>query len=168
MAETSARTGAYPDDKMSATRVIPAEAGEIFALLSDPGRHQDTEPGDWVRSSITSEPITRTGQVFSMNMFLEQAGGAYRMDNVVTTFEPETAIAWDPGQADAAGEVATGGWRWRYDLRPVDAGTEVTLTYDWSETTQEVRDQFGGFPVFPPAFLAASLASLEKTMARRR
>ena len=168
MAESSGRNADYPDDKMSHTRVIAAPAEEIFAVLSDPNRHQDTEPGDWVRSSITTEPITRTGQVFSMNMFLEQAGGAYRMDNVVTTFEPDTAIAWDPGQADAVGEVRTGGWRWRYDLHPVEAGTEVTLTYDWSDTTQGVRAQFGGFPVVPPAFLAASLASLDRTVTGRR
>lgn len=168
MAESSGRNADYPDDKMSHTRVIAAPAEAIFAVLSDPSRHQDTEPGDWVRSSITTDPITRTGQIFSMNMFLEQAGGAYRMDNVVTTFEPDTAIAWDPGQADAVGEVTTGGWRWRYDLRPVDDGTEVTLTYDWSNTTQDVRDQFGGFPVVPPAFLAASLASLDRTVTGRR
>ena len=168
MAESSGRNADYPDDKMSHTRVIAAPAEEIFAVLSDPNRHQDTEPGDWVRSSITTEPITRTGQVFSMNMFLEQAGGAYRLVTVVTFFEPYSAIAWDPGQADAVGEVRTGGWRWRYDLHPVEAGTEVTLTYDWSDTTQDVRDQFGGFPVVPPAFLAASLASLDRTVTGRR
>ncbi|MCM1014193.1 SRPBCC family protein [Brevibacterium sp. XM4083] len=170
MADTRAARSqtTYPGDKMSSTRVIPASPAEIFAVLADPGRHQDTEPGDWVRSAISAEPITRVGQVFSMNMFLEQAGGAYRMDNVVTAFEPDTAISWDPGQDDGTGDVAVGGWRWRYDLAPVDGGTEVTLTYDWSGTTQAVRDDFGGFPVFPPAFLDASLAALAKTVTGRR
>jgi hypothetical protein len=28
-------------------------------------------------------------------------------------------------------QSVTGGHRWRYELRPVDGGTEVTETFDW-------------------------------------
>ncbi|MDT5402224.1 MAG: hypothetical protein QOK33_5455, partial [Mycobacterium sp.] len=30
------------------TRTIAATPAEIFAVLADPTRHKDTEPGDWV------------------------------------------------------------------------------------------------------------------------
>ncbi|AZL07593.1 ATPase [Brevibacterium aurantiacum] len=149
---------------MIRTRAIDAPASAIFTVLSDPSRHQDTEPTDWVRDAIDAEPITGTGQIFSMNMHFDAENGDYRIDNTVTTFEPDHAIAWDPGQADENGIVRPGGWRWRYDLAETEAGTEVTLTYDWSRTTQEVRDEFGGFPVVSPEYLDESLATLERTV----
>lgn len=119
-----------PNDRLVRTRTIPASVDQIFTLLSDPRRHRETEPGDWVRGAIDGAPITEVGQVFSMDMYLDVVGGAYRIDNTVTTFDPPHAIAWDPGQADESGRIVPGGWRWRYDLTASDAGTEVTLTYD--------------------------------------
>ncbi len=44
----------------------------------------------------------------------------------------------------------------------------MRLTYDWSNTTQEVRDFFGGFPVVEPEFLDDSLASLERAVGTGR
>ena len=159
-----AEAARYPHEHIIRTRVIDAPADAIFAVLSDPTRHHDTEPTDWVRAAIDPEPITATGQIFSMNMHFDADIGDYRMDNTVTTFEPGQAIAWDPGQADEDGRVYHGGWRWRYDLEAVDSGTEVRLTYDWSRTTQEVRDGFGGFPVVSPDYLDSSLAALEQAV----
>jgi uncharacterized protein YndB with AHSA1/START domain len=153
-----------PNDRLVRTRTIPASVDQIFTLLSDPRRHHETEPGDWVRGAIDGTPITEVGQVFSMNMYLDVVGGAYRVDNTVTTFDPPHAIAWDPGQADESGRIVPGGWRWRYDLTASDAGTEVTLTYDWSATTEATREEFGGFPPFPAEFLDASLESLERAV----
>lgn len=159
-----AEAAKYPTEHIVRNRTIPAPASAIFSLLADPGRHPDTEPGDWVREAIDAAPITGTGQIFSMHMFHEAAGGDYRIDNTVTTFEPDRSIAWDPGQADDAGTVVPGGWRWRYDLEEGDAGTEVTLTYDWSRTSQETREAFGGFPVIPPEYLDASLETVEQAV----
>lgn len=153
-----------PNDRLVRTRTIPASVDQIFTLLSDPRRHRETEPGDWVRGAIDGTPITEVGQVFSMDMYLDVVGGAYRIDNTVTTFDPPHAIAWDPGQADESGRIVPGGWRWRYDLTASDAGTEVTLTYDWSATTEATREEFGGFPPFPVEFLDASLESLERAV----
>ena len=65
------------------TRTIPASPAAVFAVLADPTRHKDTEPGDWVRDAIDTEPITASGQMFAVNMFLEQAGGHYVMHNLV-------------------------------------------------------------------------------------
>lgn len=157
----------YPDERFSRSRTIPAPASAIFAVLADPSRHQETEPGDWVRTAFDPEPITEVGQIFGMNMYGEGAGGDYQMHNTVTTFDPERSIAWEPGQPDETGTVIPGGWRWRYDLEEVETGTEVRLTYDWSATTQETRDFFGGFPVVGPEFLDESLATLERAVTRQ-
>ena len=151
------------DERYVVTRTIPASPAKVFAVLADPSRHRDTEPGDWVRDAIDSEPITGTGQMFAVNMFLEQAGGHYVMHNVVTEFEPDRTIAWLPGQLDESGNHSPGGWWWRYDLAPNGSGTDVTLTYDWSKTEQEFRDTVG-VPVFGPDFIEESLAALERAV----
>ena len=154
------------DECWVVTRTIAATPGQIFAVLSDPSRHQDTEPGDWVRDAIDTEPITRTGQIFAMNMFLERIGGPYVMHNVVIAFEEDRAIAWAPGQLDDAGNHQPGGWTWRYDLVPNRAGTDVTLTYDWSATPQKFRDEVGNPPPFEKQFLDDSLAALDRTVTK--
>ena len=148
------------------TRTIAAAPADIFAVLADPTRHKDTEPGDWVRDAIDTDRITGTGQMFAVNMFLEQAGGHYVMHNLVTEFEQDRTIAWLPGQLDEAGKHGPGGWWWRYDLTPNSAGTDVTVTYDWSGTSQEFRDTVG-VPVFGANFIEESLATLDRTVTRR-
>ena len=91
------------EERYVVTRTIPASPAEIFAVLADPTRHKDTEPGDWVRDAVDTEPITASGQMFAVNMFLEQAGGHYVMHNLVTEFEQDRTIAWIPGQLDESG-----------------------------------------------------------------
>ena len=152
------------DECWVVTRTIAATPGQIFAVLSDPSRHQDTEPGDWVRDAIDTEPITRTGQIFAMNMFLERIGGPYVMHNVVIAFEEDRAIAWAPGQLDDAGNHQPGGWTWRYDLVPNRAGTDVTLTYDWSATPQKFRDEVANLPPFDVKFIEDSLGALDRSV----
>jgi hypothetical protein len=146
------------------TKTIAAAPGEVFAVLTDPNRHQDTEPGDWVRDAIDPVPLTGTGQIFAINMFLELAGGHYVMHNLVTEFERDRTIAWLPGQLDDAGRHDPGGWWWRYDLTPNGEQTDVTITYDWTETPQEFRDQIGGMPPFPEQFLSESLDALGRSV----
>ena len=158
---TSAPTAEY----YTVTRTIGASPAQIFAVLTDPNRHQDTEPGDQVRDAVDPEPITGTGRIFAVNMFLEQAGGHYVMHNLVTDFEADRTIAWQPGQLDDARRLQLGGWSWRYDLTPNGPSTDVTLTYEWSQTPQSFRDAIGGMPPFPPEFLAESLAALERAVA---
>jgi hypothetical protein len=147
------------------TRTIAATPAEIFAVLVDPTRHKDTEPGDWVRDAIDDAPLTAVGQMFAMNMFFEP-GGHYVVHNVVTAFEQNRTLAWLPGQLDEAGTHSPGGWWWRYDLVPTVDGTDVTVTYDWSETSQYFRDVVG-VPVFGADFIDASLATLERTVTGR-
>jgi CelD/BcsL family acetyltransferase involved in cellulose biosynthesis len=152
-------------ESYAVTRTIAATPREIFAVLADPSRHCNTEPTDWVRDAVDAAPISGTGQMFAMNMFLERAGGHYVTYNLVNVFDEDRAIGWVPGILDNAGNHSPGGWFWRYDLVPNGDGTDVTLTYDWSATSQGFRDQVGGMPIFAEDYLAGSLATLERTVA---
>ena len=154
------------DERWVATRTIDATPAEIFAVLSDPARHPETEPGDWVRDAIDTEKITGTGQIFAMNMYFERVGGAYVIHNHVNIFEQDQAIGWSPGTLDKDGNHKPGGWWWRYDLAPNGADTDVTLTYDWSGTPQKFRDEVGPPPPFERAFLDESLAALDRSVTR--
>ncbi|MGW9169769.1 ATPase, partial [Agromyces sp. NPDC055657] len=82
--------------------------------------------------------------------------------NLVTVFDKDRTIAWLPGQLDDTGQIAPGGWSWRYDLAPNGDQTDVTITYDWTDTPQSFRDQIGGMPPFDSDFLAESLAALDR------
>lgn len=141
-------------ETISATRTINAPADRIFAVLADPSKHQDIEPTDWVRDAVDPAPITAVGDEFEMNMYHTGQGGDYRMRNKVTVFEPGRAIAWTPGQ-----NGRYGGWFWRYDLTPTDGGTEVTLGYDWSAVSEQIR-KVVPFPAVDEDYLARSLAGL--------
>lgn len=149
------------------SRVVGAAPSAVFALLTDPARHEETEPTDWVRASLERDPapLTEVGQVFGIEMFHENAGGRYAMHDRVIALEPERTVAWEPGQYGPDGELGTGGWTWRYDLAPEGAGTHVTLTYDWSTVPPPMRGQFG-LPPFPPSFLEESLEALERALTR--
>lgn len=155
------------DEQMSVSRTVDATPAEVFALLSDPREHRNTEPGDWVRDSFDAEPITAVGQIFGMNMYSARNESPYQMQNEVFVFEPDRAIGWKPGRPAEAGDFAAGGWSWRYDLEPEGEGAKVTITYDWSGAPAELREQFT-FPPFDADFLAAGLDSLaERVVARR-
>ncbi|WP_019203294.1 SRPBCC family protein [Tsukamurella sp. 1534] len=150
-------------ERFAVTRTIPAPPDRVFAALADPSRHKHTEPGDWVRDAVDTAQIDHVGQMFSVNMYLDLAGGDYVMENKVTHFEQDRTIGWLPGTTQE-GRWQAGGWWWRYDLTPAGdgAGTDVTLTYDWTDTPQAFRDQIGGMPPFPEEFLGQSLAALDR------
>ena len=159
---TSDNPTANSTTSIAAERTVHAFPQEVFALLADPSRHHPTEPRDWVRGSLEKQPapITEVGQVFGMEMFNTHRGGRYEMHNRVTVLEPDRAIAWAPGQRTADGEIAAGGWFWRYDLEPATDGTRVRLTYDWAETPQETIEKIGGMPAVSERYLGKSLAAL--------
>lgn len=147
------------------SRTVAAAPPEMFALLTDPARHHETEPTDWVRGPLEPDPapITELGQVFGIEMFHENAGGRYDMHNRVIAFEPDRTVAWEPGQYEPDGTLGTGGWTWRYDLAPDGTGTRVAVTYDWSAVPPPLRKEFG-LPPFSPVFLEQSLAALDRAL----
>jgi hypothetical protein len=148
-------------DVMTATSVVSASAEAIFAVLADPGTHPAIDGTGWVRAPLDSEPLTGPGQQFRMAMYHpNHPDGHYEMLNLVEVFEPQRAISWRPGYDAGDGIVRYGGWTWRYDLAPVGPDrTEVTLTYDWTDVSEESR-RSGRFPPFPPDHLHNSLQHL--------
>ncbi|MGP9602338.1 SRPBCC family protein [Brachybacterium sp. AOP42-E1-35] len=166
--EPASPEAAAPDEGSHvASRTVAASPSAVFALLTDPARHPETEPTDWVRASLEANPapLTEVGQVFGIEMFHANAGGHCEMHNRVIALEPELTVAWEPGQYGPDEELGTGGWTWRYDLAREGAGTRVTLTYDWSAVPEPLREEFG-LPPFPPSFLEESLAALERALTR--
>jgi hypothetical protein len=149
-------------ETLCVSRTIEAAREAVFAVLADPTRHPDIDGTGWLRGS-TDQPITAVGQVFGMAMYHDNHPDKhYDMANLVTVFDAPAAIAWEPGQHGADGELGRGGWVWRYDLRSVDESrTEVSLTYDWSAVPPPLREHIP-FPPFPIDHLEQSLANLAR------
>ena len=133
----------------------------VFDVLADPSTHAAIDGTGWVRQPLDGKRLTESGQVFRMAMYHENHPDKdYEMANRVETFDPPSAIAWQPGQGPDDANLEFGGWFWRYDLKPVGpAQTEVTLTYDWSAVPSQTREHIG-FPPFEVSHLDNSLRNL--------
>ncbi len=142
---------------------IPVGAGAIWAVLVDPAQHTRLDDSGTVGTAVTEDLLSHTGQVFTMNMSWDDGAEVtrYQSDNHVTVFVPQRSIAWMT--ALVGGPPL--GWSWRYDLTPIDGGTEVTLIYDWTGTSEENIERFG-VPNRTPEQLQATLLRLARLVAR--
>lgn len=149
--------------KLSVSREIPAPAHEIFALLSDPRRHNEFDASDMVGRPLEPTPITAVGDVFTMQMSFDKGDGTrheYVTENHVSIFHPGSVIAWKT----ASRGKPPYGWEWRYDLTPLGSNrTRVTLSYDFADTTAEVRERFG-LPKWTAEDFQNSLTMLEQAV----
>ena len=82
------------------SRRIEAPADRIFAILANPQRHTDLDGSGMLRGALSNEMITGVGDVFSMNMYLDEVGD-YVMMNFVVEFEKNRRIGWEPAPGDA-------------------------------------------------------------------
>lgn len=149
------------DETITVSTTVDAPADIVFAVLADPAKHQAIDGTGWVRESLDGQPLHESGQLFRMAMYhANHPDGDYEIANLVRVFEPPRAIAWEPCQEGADGELDHGGWVWRYDLSPAASDqTQVTLTYDWSAVPQETREYIQ-FPPFEVTHLENSLSHL--------
>lgn len=149
-------------ERVSATLTFAAPAATVFAVLADPTTHAAIDGTGWVAESVERAPLTEVGQLFRMGMYhANHPGGDYQTINKVVVFDSPRVIGWVTGAETENGEPSFGGWIWRYDLVPVGpSATEVTLSYDWSEVPQYIRDRGIPFPPFGPDHLANSLRHL--------
>ncbi|EHB55880.1 hypothetical protein MycrhDRAFT_3074 [Mycolicibacterium rhodesiae JS60] len=147
---------------------VDAPATAVFGVLADPRTHQDIDGTGWVRDPLDPQPLRGVGQVFRVAMYHEQHPDKnYEMANQVTVLDPDRVIGWAPGGLAEDGSVELGGRTWRYDLEPIgDEQTRVTLTYDWSSATAEIRQTIV-FPPFGVSHLENSLANLAKLASER-
>lgn len=148
-------------ETLNATITVAASVARVFAVLADPTTHAAIDGTGWVREAPDPAPLTEVGQLFRMDMYHSaRVVGEYQVVNKVTVFDAPHAIGWLTGYEKDDGELAFGGWWWRYDLAPLGAdGTEVTLTYDWSAVPQDIREHIH-FPPFGPDHLTNSLRHL--------
>jgi hypothetical protein len=108
------------DQIVSRSRVIDAPASKIFGVLADPARHAEIDGSGSVRQARLTDPQRlELGSRFGMDM---RIGVPYRITNVVVEFDEDRLIAWRH----------FGRHRWRYELEPVEGGTKVTESFDWS------------------------------------
>ena len=118
-------------DEVSVERVINAPASEIFALVSDAGKHPSFDGSGTVKHAAQESMPLSKGSKFGMSM---RFGLPYRTTNEVIEFEPDRRIAW---QTTMLGGLV-GGRIWRYELSPADGGTLVRETWDISRDKQRL------------------------------
>ena len=108
------------------SRVVDEPAERVFELLADPAAHALIDGSGTVRGSkAPADTRLALGSRFGMSMKVRIP---YLITNEVVEFEEGRLIAWRH----------FGGHRWRWRLEPVDGGTEVTETFDWSTAKSPV------------------------------
>jgi uncharacterized protein YndB with AHSA1/START domain len=105
---------------VSASTTVAAPPEVVFAILADPRQHARIDGSGSVRELVQGPERLSRGADFGMDMKL--FGLPYKIHNRVVEFEEGRLIAWRH----------FGGHRWRYELEPVDGGTRVTETFDYS------------------------------------
>ena len=139
------------DRTVSVSRVIAAAPGKIFDLLAVPSGHAIIDGSGSVKGEqVGPERLTKVGDRFGMKM--KMYGLPYRISNTVVEFEENRLIAW----------AHFGGHRWRYELEPVDEGTRVTETFDWSTAKAPQFIELMGYPKKHPAAMETTLERLDE------
>lgn len=152
-------------ERLETSRLIPAPASEIFALLCDPQGHVAIDASGMLQDA-TGEPVSAVGDSFVVHMNREALGdlpdwGRYDVTVRIEEFEPDRLITWS-----ILGRIRPQiGHRYGYRLEPADGGTLVTSVYDWSAARQDFKDS-GVFPVISEANLRATLGILDRTVRR--
>ena len=134
------------DTSVSALRVIAAEPQDLFDLIADPSMHAVIDGSDSVRGTRGGSRKLGMGDRFTTNM---RIGVPYLISNKVVEYDEGRRIAW----------AHLGRWRWRWEFAPVDGGTEVTETFDWSSSPAKAYVTFAGWP-------ARNRANIERTLER--
>ena len=152
------------DKKQVVTATVDAPPEKVFAVVADPARHAEID-GSSMCVACSTEPITRLGQSFVMDMYREGLG-KYQVRSEVTEFEPGKRFAWRTNMQTSSpeidaflGDIRAGGTTWSYSFEPADGGkTEVTHTYDWSTLYDE---RFGQFcPMITAEEMANTISAL--------
>jgi Raf kinase inhibitor-like YbhB/YbcL family protein len=161
----TAETPGDDPERVEVSRLIPASADAVFAILSDPKGHVDIDASGMLLNA-EDEPVKQAGDRFLVHMDREALGdvplGKYDVEVVITKFVPEAEIAWTVEGSIRPSVRHIYGYR----LEPAEGGTLVTSYYDWSEVGEEWKNRLT-FPVVPESALKATLGILERTVRRR-
>ncbi|MDQ7810982.1 YbhB/YbcL family Raf kinase inhibitor-like protein [Amycolatopsis sp. A133] len=151
-------------ERIEASRLIPAPADAVFAVLTDPKGHVDIDASGTLMDA-EGAPVTRPGDRFVVHMDREALGdvplGRYDVEVVITKLIPGEEIAWTvEGRVPPHARHTFG-----YRLERAGDGTRVTSYYDWSEVDEEWRKRVD-FPVVSEPAIKATLGILERTVRR--
>ena len=114
-----------------AERIVAADAETIFELIADPARQPEWDGNDNLAEAPPGQRVHAVGECFDTTL----TTGAVRRNHVVE-FDETRRIAWRPSEVGAPPP----GHLWRWELTPVDGGTLVTHTYDWTELDDPARE----------------------------
>ena len=148
-------------DRHEVSRVIPADAPAIFAIVSSPSGHVAIDASGMLQS-WTGEPAKAVGDEFVVHMDREALGdlpmGKYDVTVTITAYEQDRFLTWE---VSAPGFPSIGHY-YGYRLEPNDDGTTtVTSIYDWSHVAEDLKQYW---PVVPLTALKATLGILERTV----
>ena len=133
---------------VSVSRVIKASPEAIFDVLAAPARHAEIDGSGMVQELRGESNRLELGSKFGMDMKMGIL--PYRVTSTVKEFEENRLIAW----------AHFGKHRWRYELEPVDGGTKVTESFDWSYSMAPKVIELAGYPKKHPANMEATLERL--------
>lgn len=103
----------------SAQIVINADATTVFDVLADPAQHSLFDGSGTVKARISGPPRLYLGSSFAMRMHW---GAPYPIRMKVVEYEEDRLIAWRHPLRHI----------WRYELAPVEGGTQVTESFDYA------------------------------------
>jgi uncharacterized protein YndB with AHSA1/START domain len=151
------------------SRRIEAPAHDIFQVLADPSRHLDLDGSGMLRGVVTKDPVTKVGDVFTIEMRSSRVA-EYEINNHVVEFEPDRRIGWEPEAGHGHPDLGKPrlGHRWTYQLTPDgDDATVVTEIYDCSLAPEDRRRQMNNGQMWAEA-MAATLERLAQLVTGRR
>jgi hypothetical protein len=148
-------------ERIEVQRAIAADAGVIFALLTNPHGHVAIDSSGMLMAA-TGNPVILVGDSFVVHRDREVLNdyplGLYDVTVSIVTLVRDREIACTVEGRLNFGHV------YGYTLEPKDQGTLVTSYYDWSSDRQSWKDA-AIFPVIPEGALRATLGILVRTVA---
>jgi hypothetical protein len=139
-------TATQDAQRVAVSRTIAADAQALFDVVADPTLHHVIDGSGSVRGVRGGSRKLGLGDKFSASMRIVVP---YLITNKVVEYEEGRRIAW----------AHVGGWRWRYEFEPVEGGTEVTETFDWSHSKAGAYIRLVGWA-------DKNRTSMERTLAR--
>ena len=150
------------NERFEVQRTIPAEAAEIFEIVSSPDGHVAIDASGMLQGA-TGELAHAVGDTFVIHMDREALGdrpmGKYDVTVTITGYEQDRFLTWEVSGPN----FPSIGHYYGYRLDPVDSGTVVTSLYDWSQVDGKWKPE-GAWPIIPEATLKATLGILERTV----
>ena len=154
MARYTPRTIDFADTapvRFEASEVVTSSPAEVWDVLCDHARWPEWM-GSLKRVTPMSEPASGVGSTREVVL----SGGLAFQEEFIAWDEPERwAFTGVEGPPVAVGLVE------RVTLEPVDGGTRVTETFDWSTSRFPKGIEWAGYPSKHPAAMERTLARLD-------